>query len=317
VVSQTFPAPAKLNLFLAITGKRADGFHDLVSLVAPITVADTLTVNLAPDGEFRLTCSDPNLASDETNLVLKAARAFVTRTGWRGGASFHLEKRVPTGAGLGGGSSDGVAALRAVNELAGRPLGESGLLDLAATLGSDCPLFVPAEPLIMRGRGERIERLSADVVQRIRGRRVLVFKPDFAIPTAWAYRRLAEMAVLDASQGSTGDATKASRPQEQPSSVYLATIEAERRLDLWRANAGSALESLLFNNLELPAFEKFVALPTLLEDLRARFGLSPRMSGSGSACFAPLPDQFDATPVITRIRAAWGESAFVADTRLA
>src|SRR6478752_7320803 len=92
-------SPAKLNLFLAITGRRADGFHDLVSLAAPLEFGDTLEVESA--SEFSLWCDDPNLAVDESNLVLKAARAFAAATSYRGGARFTLRKRIPLGAGLG------------------------------------------------------------------------------------------------------------------------------------------------------------------------------------------------------------------------
>ena len=114
-------APAKVNLFLAITGRRADGYHDLVSVVAPVEFGDTLRVEVQVGGggaaRFELGCDDAAVPVDETNLVWKAARAFVAATGWTGGAQFFLEKRIPMGAGLGGGSSDAVAALRALNEL--------------------------------------------------------------------------------------------------------------------------------------------------------------------------------------------------------
>src|SRR5436190_1798880 len=103
-----------------------------------------------PADGFTLTCDDATVPIDESNLVLKAARAFAAATGWSGGAKFALEKRIPMGAGLGGGSSDAVAALRALNELAGRPLDAPKLANLAAGLGSDCPLFLHDGPVIMR-----------------------------------------------------------------------------------------------------------------------------------------------------------------------
>jgi 4-diphosphocytidyl-2-C-methyl-D-erythritol kinase len=270
----------------------------LVSVVAPLELGDALTVSSAAAGEFRLTCTDPELSCDESNLVLKAARAFAATTGWKGGAAFHLEKRVPVGAGLGGGSSDAVAALRGLNALAGNPLDRAALERVAATLGSDCPLFLRGAPVVMRGRGERVEDLPASAAKRISGRRVLVFKPTFGIATAWAYRRMAEMAVGDGG-------------------VYFPETEAERSVQQWFDDPTAPLDALLFNNLERPAFEKFVALPTLLDQLRAGFGLRPVMSGSGSACFALLPDTFNAAPVIAQIRGAWGDSAFVVDTRFA
>ncbi|MBL9211578.1 MAG: 4-(cytidine 5'-diphospho)-2-C-methyl-D-erythritol kinase [Opitutaceae bacterium] len=288
-------APAKLNLFLAVTGRRPDGFHELVSVVASLTFGDTLTVT--PAEGFSLTCTDPEVPADESNLVLRAARAFAAATRWPGGAAFRLEKRVPAGAGLGGGSSDAVAALRALQTLAGpaHALAPEPLAELAAQLGSDCPLFLRGEPVVMRGRGERLAPLPADAARRLRGRRVLVFKPGFGIPTPWAYGRLAARA---------------------PGS-YLPAAEAEARLAAWCDDPTAPAEALLFNNMEPPAFAKFVALPTLLDRLRERGGVEPRMSGSGSACFVLLGDGTDPAPLRALIRDAWGESAFVQESRLA
>ncbi len=290
----TIFAPAKLNLFLAITGRRADGFHDLVSVVAPVDVGDTLRVTGVADGKFALSCDDAAVPVDETNLVLKAARAFGRATGWTGGARFGLEKRIPVGAGLGGGSSDAVAALRGLNALAGEPLGPGRLAEVAATLGSDCPLFLPGGPVVMRGRGERVEALAAGAAARLRGRRVLIFKPGFGIATPWAYGQMAA--------GAPGS--------------YVPAAEAEGRLAAWIERAEAPAEALLFNGMERVAFAKFVALPTLLEQLRGRFGVAARMSGSGSACFAVLAEDAPGAAIREAIRAAWGASAFVTEARL-
>jgi 4-diphosphocytidyl-2-C-methyl-D-erythritol kinase len=299
VTALSQPAPAKLNLLLAITGRRADGFHDLVSVVAPLAFGDTLRAE--PAGAFSLTCSDPEVPVDGSNLVLKAAAAFAEaaagRPGAATGAAFALEKRTPMGAGLGGGSSDAVAALRLLQRMSGRHGGLTAaeLALVAAGLGSDCPLFLRETPVVMRGRGERVADLPASAVARIRGRRVLVFKPGFGISTPWAYGRL-----VAAAPGG-----------------YLPAAEAEARLAAWLADASAPLEHLLFNNMEPPAFAKFVALPVLLDRLRGEFGLAARMSGSGSACFALLPETADLAPIRSCIRAAWGESAFVVESRLA
>jgi 4-diphosphocytidyl-2-C-methyl-D-erythritol kinase len=283
-------APAKLNLFLAITGRRSDGFHDLVSLVTPVDYGDTLHVE--PAGHLSLTCDDPVLACDESNLVLKAARAYRETTGWTGGANFFLEKRVPTGAGLGGGSSDAVAALRALDRLAGHRLEAGAMEQVAARIGSDCALFLKGGPVVMRGRGERVTALAEPDAARLRGQRVLIFKPAFGIPTAWAYSRMAAKA------GS-----------------YLPAEAAEKRLADWQTGTGRP-DVLLFNNMENEAFAKFVALPALLSALRRDFALQPRMSGSGSACFAFLAENSPVGAITVAIREAWGASAWVQETRL-
>ena len=299
--SVTVASPAKLNLYLAVTGRRVDGFHNLVSLVAQVKWGDVLKVEWrkakggsseAGDG-FSLECSDPGVPMDGSNLVLRAARAFRAASGWREDVSFSLEKRIPMGAGLGGGSSNAVAALRALNHLAGGPLGDGALAGLAAQLGSDCALFLHEVPVAMRGRGEIIEALGP--VARLRGRKVLIFKPGFGIATAEAYRALAR------------------------GSNYLPAGEAEARLAGWLGDPNAPAAELLFNSFERVAFAKYLALPTLLDDLRRRFDLAPLMTGSGSACFAFPREGTGAfsDAVAAAIREAWGPSAFVVETEIA
>ncbi|PTX92553.1 4-(cytidine 5'-diphospho)-2-C-methyl-D-erythritol kinase [Opitutus sp. ER46] len=302
-VTQTIFAPAKLNLFLAITGRRPDGFHDLVSVVAPLAFGDELSVTVRRSASLvlTLTCTDPEVPVDESNLILRAGRAFAEAAGWTGTVAFHLEKRIPMGAGLGGGSSNGAAALRVLNRLAGNPLSAEALRDVAATLGSDCPLFLEEAPVVMRGRGERLERLPETAAARLRGRDVLVFKPPFGIPTAWAYRRLAELA---AEAGAAGG-------------IYLPAAEAERRLAEWIEAPAAPVEDLLYNNMETAAFAKYLALPTLLDQMRERFGLAPRMTGSGSACFAFTGPGRPMDGLTALIDEAWGKSAWRVATRVA
>lgn len=286
-------APAKLNLFLAITGRRADGFHDLVSVATTLTWGDAFRAERA--AEFSLQCDDPAVPVDESNLILKAARVFAATTGWGGGAKFSLEKRVPMGAGLGGGSSDAVAALRALNTISGLGLGAAELAPMAVKLGSDCALFLHEGPVVMRGRGEAVAAMDARATARLRGRRVLVFKPAFGISTPWAYAQMAGRA---------------------PES-YLPAAEAEGKLRAWTDRTEASAEELLFNNMEPAAFGKFVALPALLGQLRDEFGLAPRMSGSGSACFAFLAADAPVARIIARVVEAWGPTSFVVETAIA
>jgi 4-diphosphocytidyl-2-C-methyl-D-erythritol kinase len=287
-------APAKINLFLAITGVRPDGFHSLVSLAAPIGLGDTLRLETEEGhGADTLVCNFPGVPTDASNLVLRAAALFREKApGQLSPVRFTLEKRVPHGAGLGGGSSDGASALLLLNRAAGSPLDVKTLAALAARLGSDCPLFLEGRPAIMRGRGECVEPLTDAEAAALRGRRLLLFKPAFGVSTAEAY-----------------GAMKAAKGTE-----YIPTADAEARLAQWRANP--AAEFPLFNNMEGVVFRKHPALPALLEELAAKFGLHPRMSGSGSACFAFLPDGFDVELAAALVREAWGGSAFVCETKL-
>lgn len=301
-------SPAKINLLLAVTGRRADGFHDLVSVAAPLDFGDELTAEdrgrkTEDGGGFCLECDHPEVPLDGSNLVLKAAEAFAAATGWKQDVRFSLKKNIPMGAGLGGGSSNAVAALRALNRLAGGLLDEERLAQLAATLGSDCALFLKSAPVVMRGRGERVEPLPASAAARLRGRRVLLFKPSFAISTPWSYGCMV-------ARGAD----------------YLPAPEAEALLAGWLGGNAPA-EELLLNNMQPAAFEKYVALPLLLERLRREFGVAAAMSGSGSACFALLrapttgSGQAGPSDVVTqmkhRIRECWGAEIFVQEARLA
>lgn len=282
-------APAKLNLFLAVTGRRPDGFHDLVSLVSPIAFGDTLRLEPQAGGTDSLECDAPGVPTDGSNLVLKAAAAWRAAGGAVPAVRFILTKKTPSGAGMGGGSSDAVAALQGLQRLATTRLPADALMAVAASLGSDCPLFLAGGASIMRGRGERLEVLDEAAARRLRGRRVLVCHPGFGVETPWAYGRLA-----------------AGAPE-----TYSAAEDAEGRLAAWRRGA-IELEELLENSFERVVFAKFLALPALAERLRTLCGLRLHLTGSGSACFALLPDGDDGNAAEREIRAAWGAGAFSA-----
>jgi len=146
----------------------------------------------------------------------------------------------------------------------------------------------------MRGRGERIEVLPAAAAARVRGRRVLLFKPGFSISTPWAYGRMSAA----------------------PPAHYRPAAEADAALAAWLGGK-APVEELLANNMEGVAFAKFIALPVLLAKLQREFGVAARMSGSGSACFAVLGDDDAPAPLVAAIRAAWGPQCFVRAARLA
>jgi hypothetical protein len=138
------------------------------------------------------------------------------------------------------------------------------------------------------------------------GRLLVVPDPAAALST-WAYARLAANSKLAAARGGAG-----TEPM-----VYIPTLTAEARLAAWLADPASPAEALLLNNMERSVFAKYIALPALLAELQLEFGVSARMSGSGSACFALLAEEMAADPIIAAIRSAWGSSAFVVEARLA
>jgi len=178
-------AHAKINVYLKVLGRRADGYHDIETLILPVSLADTLTVRF--DAELRLTVKGERADAvpvDDTNLVMRAARALAGRAGIDLGADIEVEKRIPVGAGLGGGSADAAAALHALNELWACELDRTVLLDLAAGIGSDVPALVHGGAVKVRGRGEIVEP-APDV--GVAGWFVLV-PLSFQVSVADAYR---------------------------------------------------------------------------------------------------------------------------------
>jgi 4-diphosphocytidyl-2-C-methyl-D-erythritol kinase len=282
-------AHAKLNLSLAVTGRRADGFHDLVSLVATLALADHLALH--PGQPLALTCDDPSLPVDDDNLVLKAARAYLRHRPDAVVGRFHLAKKIPHGAGLGGGSADAAAALRLLDRAAPSPLGAEKLEAIAAEVGSDCPYFVRGLSAVMRGRGERLEVLPEVARAALVGRRVLVIKPPFGVPTPEAYGLLAK------------------------AGVYSPAGEAEAALARWQREPGTD-PSRLGNDLEAPVFRKYLALGTARDLLRERHRVEFRMTGSGSACFAFVEESFESGPIFEYLRTLWGAGTWSADTRI-
>lgn len=277
---------------LSVHGRRSDGFHELTSLMVALKFGDTLTVRRTHSNEDMLHCSGTEVPVGPENLVLKAASAFRARLERAVYFEFHLEKRIPMGAGFGGGSGNAATALSGMNQLLDKPLDKEALCELSAALGSDCPFFIEAKPAWVYGRGERIEPLDAALCEQLRGVPLIVFKPNYSVNTAWAYERLAANAL----------------ESYQPEPVDTAGLE-----DLIRTGA---LDAVLCNTFEKPVGKKYVALPALLDLLRVE-GIVCRMSGSGSGCFA-LPDSGSVGPELIKERVvdAWGEDIFWVETSI-
>lgn len=291
IYERSMIAPAKVNLMLSIHGPRGDGFHELSSVICALNFGDELRI--APCEETdQLVCSDPRVPLGQDNLILRAADAFRARTKLKAHYAFYLDKRIPMGAGLGGGSSDAVAALKLMNQTSGNPLKREDLIELSAELGSDCPFFVSAQPSIMRGRGERIDVLDASLISRLRGQRLVLFQPEFPIETAWAYRRLRELG-----------------PE-----FYETESLCHARLEQFKG--GGTLTELLMNSFEPVVGMKYLSMTTLLNGLRA-LDIPCLMSGSGSGCFALLDSDVAKTMEIKGfVQEAWGKFVFWVETSI-
>lgn len=267
-------ARAKINLSLRIRGKRADGFHELESLFAPLVLADVLTFEDAP--AFAFTCDDPTLPVDDSNLAVRAARRFSERDGRPLQVHIHLEKHIPHGAGLGGGSSDAATVLRALNDRSGNPLTPAVLREIADELGSDVPFFLQDSAALCRGRGEIVEPRPL-----VKSFAVLLIKPPFPVPTPWAYQRWSASREL--------------------SGVSYAAQHAD------------GVE--LINDLERPVFEKYLFLAALKTWLTQQPEVAAAlMSGSGSTTFALVRDAGSMTDLERRTRAEFGNDLWCCQT---
>ena len=263
--------PAKLNLFLEARSKREDGFHEIASLLVTIDLFDTLRICPNQQGTLRLRCNRPELEGNE-NLVLKAAKALRERSGTTLGADMNLTKRIPSEAGLGGGSSDAGAALAGLNEAWDLGMPREELNEMAGSLGSDVPFFLGSPAAWCTGRGERVEpqRTPREALNFV------VVKPSFGVPTAQAYGRVK---VSD-------------RPENG----------AELR-DAFAAGNTERIGRGLFNRLLGPAEEIRPGIAKIRGRLESMGTAGVGMSGSGSTLFALCRDRREALRVAQEVRA--------------
>ena len=278
-------APAKLNLSLAVLARRPDGFHDIESLMVPVTLHDTLRVRRTetPDIAVRVSWSGRlasadgrvlarDVPSDDRNLVVRAARSLAAAAGVTAGLEIDLVKEIPSGAGLGGGSSDAAAVLLAAARLWGLDWPPEKLAGVAAGIGSDVPWFFAGGPAIARGRGERVEPVAG-----LHAWPAVIACPVGGLSTAAVYTGCTP------SMARQGDAAR------------LATALA--------AGGLSAAIPFMHNDLEAPACRASADVVALLEALARAGATAPRLTGSGSACFAICRTIREARGIAARIAA--------------
>jgi len=277
--------PAKLNLSLAVLQRRADGFHAIESLLVPIDLADTLSLRVGGPPGIRLTVRFGGLLatprggvlardvpSDATNLVVRAAAALAARAGIEPALEIELVKQIPSGAGLGGGSSDAAGVLVAAAQAWGLDWPADRLAELGAELGSDVPWFLAGGPAIAAGRGERIE-----TVPPLDPLWAVVACPPTGLSTAAVYRAC------------TPDAARAGEAGALAGALAAGDLQGAVRL--------------MHNALEAPARSLSSEVDRLLADLARAGGLCPRLTGSGSACFTLGRTQHEARAVAARLAA--------------
>ena len=270
----TVTAPAKVNLHLEVLGLRSDGFHELAMVMQSIDLADRLHFTTTADAQLTLACDDPSLSVADDNLVLRAAQLLRNRSGFSElGASIRLEKRIPIGAGLAGGSSDGAAALVGLNALWGLGHSPAELERLAAELGSDMPFCVAGGSQLCFGRGERLEPLlpPAEALAVL-----LVKDPRVSVSTPWAYKRCRER---------NADRYLVGEP------AFEQRREALRQAS-WTQPLRASAPPPLRNDLQAVVEPETAAVQVALRLLRSlEAPLAVAMSGSGPSCFALFADQ--------------------------
>ncbi|XP_031496170.1 4-diphosphocytidyl-2-C-methyl-D-erythritol kinase, chloroplastic [Nymphaea colorata] len=264
----TLFSPCKINVFLRITSRRDDGYHDLASLFHVISLGDTIKFSLSPTkSRDRLSTNVPGIPLDESNLIIKALNLYRKKTGTDNYFWIHLDKKVPSGAGLGGGSSNAATALWAANQFTGGIATEKELQEWSSEIGSDIPFFFSHGAAYCTGRGEVVQDIPSPIPMDMP---LVLIKPQEACPTGEVYRNL--------------------RLDQTSSADPLSLLEKIRE--------SGFSQDVCINDLESPAF---VVLPSL-KKLKQRILAAGRgqyaavfMSGSGSTIVGvgdPDPPQF-------------------------
>ena len=252
---------AKLNLTLDVLGKRDDGYHDIKSVMQTISLRDDVQIDVDTAQPWSVECTDPTIPCDETNLAWKAAEVFLNTTGKTvDGLRIHITKRIPTQAGLGGGSADAAAVLRALNKHFGSPLSIFALAELGGQVGADVPFCVLCGTAMAEGRGERLRKL-ADLPDCV----FVVCKPDFSASTPELYAKLDKTEI-------------AQRPDHQ-------AMES----GLLAGDLGKIAQNLC-NVFDPVVTAEHLELNYIKSIMNSYGSVGQQMTGSGSAVFGILPN---------------------------
>ena len=270
-----FKTPAKINLGLHIHGKREDGFHELETIFQMVSLYDDVELELLSSG-IKLECDTPGVPTDDTNLVCKAALLLRQSYQVEGkGVSIRLKKKIPFGAGLGGGSGNAAGVLMGLNRLWDLNIEREELLALAAELGSDVPFFLTSPCALGMGRGEQLKTLKPCAKFQV----LLVF-PGFPVATSWVYQNL-----------------------------KLKLTKRENNISILRKNLSlsdiTSLGSRLYNDLEPVVIQRFPEVQVVKDELRAWGALGVLLSGSGSTVFGIFDDPEKARVACAGLNGTW------------
>ena len=274
-------APAKLNLYLRVLGKRPDGFHEIETVFERIDLADELAFESNASGGVELTCTDPALSCGPDNLIIKAAHLLRQLTRTSQGARIHLTKQIPIAAGLGGGSSDGAAALKGLNRLWQLGLDDSALVNAGSTLGSDVPFFLTESVFALgQGRGERCEPVATTM-------------------------SLAHVLVVPLERLSTAEVyADGSFDRESRDDLTASIPSINMVLHALHNGSRSELAQGLWNDLEPVAIRRCPVIAVIQTRLRDLGCLEVCVSGSGTSVFGLCANSAQAREVADRLQQA-------------
>lgn len=252
---------AKINLTLDVLGKRPDGYHDLKSVMQTISIRDDIEIDVGTGRDWELSCTDESIPCDETNLAWKAAKVFFDATKKDPqGLAIRITKRIPSQAGLGGGSADAGAVLRALNRHYGQPFSILALAELGSLVGSDVPFCTLCGTAMVEGRGEKLRKLP-DMPDCV----FVVCKPDFSASTPELYRKLDEREI-------------AKHPDHQAMESALLA-----------GDLGKIAENI-YNVFDPVVTEEHLELNYIKSIFNSYGSIGQQMTGSGSAVFAVVPE---------------------------
>ncbi len=267
-------AQAKINLHLRVLSKEDSGYHSIETIFHRIDLTDDLEIEVTASGKT-IDVTGGDVGQPESNLAWKAAEAYAARNGWPNGFRIELTKRIPVGAGLGGGSADAAAVLRSLNSVSPNPMGSHGLMRLAATLGSDIPFLVSNAVMALAwGRGERMLALNA-----LPRYDLLLMSPGFSVSTADAYRWLDEDRARQNESESMMNSGERTVLDETTESIVLDPIT----LTSW-----SSIARFARNDFENPVSKRHPEIRSYLDRLRNSRAVFAQMTGSGSTIFGVL-----------------------------
>lgn len=273
---------AKINLALNVLRKRKDGYHQIESIVQAIDLYDILTLKKIPSG-IRINTSSKSVPRDKKNSVFQAARVFLERNGIKSGVEIGIKKNIPVGAGLGGGSSNAAFTLKGLSRLFDKKIPLKKLILWGSEIGSDVPFFFSSGQALISGRGEKVKEI------KVPGNYFIVLvKPDFSIPTAWAYKNLKL------------DLTKKSKAYNLKANFSNSFFTKHINIRSWK------------NDLERVCFSKYPILFQLKQYLIQKGAVHTLMSGSGPTIFGIFLNQTQAKEVAGGIR---GKGFFVRVTK--